>query len=647
MTEMLTALQGQINETPEAGDPHTQWGNQKHTYNGMDIFQAAQQGEVGVVMLLWYNGVNVNTKQTEQPFATALHHAAFNGNEKICEFLLDHGADIEARIPETEVTPLMWACTAGHFSIVKLLIERGADPCAVEAQDYNAAFHAVHTGNTPLLHYLLSGGFGINVHALDKAGHNLVQWAAFKGALGCLRYLHETVGVSLETLDKQGKTALHWAAHAGQFVTTEYLLAQQLHSVEHRESSQSMTPVDAAMANNHIAVANLIKSYIKSGPLNYKTPRTESTFKFLFSSFRNIRFALYGLVFPPLLYFFVVKYVPLIVSVILVPCLFIVPGTLDYLVFRNGRPPVRTVEVRAYQPLATRIQMLSSSGERDMSVLFATMLLQGFLIHGFFTSQVGEATRMWWPLLHACMQYITAVAFFSYLVCLVKRPGSPDTSGLTPEKQAIIKRTPGTYCYESMEMKSLRSVYCPLIGRVVAGFDHFNTMTDTAVGKGNRLWYIMWTGSVGILYTLITLCALRWSIFVIAPAGANFSICRTVGRFFVSGLPGGSEHPGTFISPSIEEILAMQLIVVSGFFALFFVVRFLAQVYLVGLNFTKSEVDNPVCLPRVEQGLSLMILQSGDSCYTSGSFLSNWKNFLIGSERYNSHFVHDPVKGCA
>ena len=645
MTEMLTALQGQINETPEHGDEQTQWGNQKHTYNGMDIYQAAQAGEVGVVMLLWYNGVSVNLKQSEPPYATALHHAAFNGNTKICEFLLDHAAEIDIRIPDTDVTPLMWACTAGHFSVVKLLIERGADPCQVEAQDYNSAFHAVHTGNTPLVHYLLSGNYGIDPHAVDKAGHNMAQWAAFKGALGCLRYLHETVGVSVEGLDKERRTALHWAAHAGQYVTAEYLLSLKLNKLDIRDSD-GQTAAELAAASNHKAVENLINDYVKSGPLNYAAPRSESTLKFLFSSFRNIRFALYGLICMPLAYYVIVKFVPLIVSVLLVPCVFIVPGTLDYLVFRNGRPPVRTIAPRSNSPLATRIQMLSGSGERDMSVLFASMLLQGFLLHSFFGSSVGDTTKNWSPMLYSSMQFLTAVGLFSYVICLIKRPASPDISELSPAKQEEIKRTPGTYSYEAMEMKSLRSSHCPLIGRVVSGYDQFNTMTDTAIGKGNRLWYIMWIGCIGIVLTLITISTVRWSIYVVAPSNANYSICRTIGRFLRTSLPGSSKNPGTFLVPSHEEILGMQLIVVSAVFALFCLARFAAQVYLVGLNFTKAEVDNPICLPIVDKGPSMMVLQNGNSCYTAGSFFSNWKNFVIGSESYNSHFVHDPVKGC-
>lgn len=45
---------------------------------------------------------------------------------KATALLLDHGANIESRTG-TDGTPLVWACMDGNPSVVKLLLDRGAD----------------------------------------------------------------------------------------------------------------------------------------------------------------------------------------------------------------------------------------------------------------------------------------------------------------------------------------------------------------------------------------------------------------------------------------------------------------------------------------------------------------------------------------
>jgi ankyrin repeat protein len=56
----------------------------------------------------------------------ALGHAAHNGRDDAVIWLLDHGADVDGR-PYLDFTPLHFAVQFGHTSIVRLLVERGAD----------------------------------------------------------------------------------------------------------------------------------------------------------------------------------------------------------------------------------------------------------------------------------------------------------------------------------------------------------------------------------------------------------------------------------------------------------------------------------------------------------------------------------------
>lgn len=57
---------------------------------------------------------------------TLLHQAAYCGQVKMTEFLINKGLDINAGSPE-KPTPLYWAVRKGHLDVVELLIAKGAD----------------------------------------------------------------------------------------------------------------------------------------------------------------------------------------------------------------------------------------------------------------------------------------------------------------------------------------------------------------------------------------------------------------------------------------------------------------------------------------------------------------------------------------
>lgn len=77
-----------------------------------------------IVKALIDKGANPNAHREDG--LTALHRAAAMGHNYIVAYLIEAGADLDARIFEHGVTPLHAAVGQGHEEVVKLMIRKGA-----------------------------------------------------------------------------------------------------------------------------------------------------------------------------------------------------------------------------------------------------------------------------------------------------------------------------------------------------------------------------------------------------------------------------------------------------------------------------------------------------------------------------------------
>lgn len=114
--------------------------------------------------LVYYNDrtgleavINAGSDLSSIDLNNELGNAAFFGHWKVCDFLINHGADVNARIDKTHETPLHNALSkAGrpyYFYTVKLLVENGADVNAptLPGIETGAFMRDVRTrGETPL-----------------------------------------------------------------------------------------------------------------------------------------------------------------------------------------------------------------------------------------------------------------------------------------------------------------------------------------------------------------------------------------------------------------------------------------------------------------------------------------------------------------
>jgi ankyrin repeat protein len=107
-----------------------------------DAFVAAgERSDRKTLGLLLADGVAIDCKDSRFG-SSALHCAASMGSKRTVEFLLDHGADINA-LDGNDMTPLMCACSAGKkkgSAVALALIMRGANAVYCREADGMTAF---------------------------------------------------------------------------------------------------------------------------------------------------------------------------------------------------------------------------------------------------------------------------------------------------------------------------------------------------------------------------------------------------------------------------------------------------------------------------------------------------------------------------
>lgn len=172
------------------------------------LHYAARYGLTNVVAyLLDYFDLNtVNCKNKDDK--TALHDAAQFSQYRICELLLNSGADINT-LKRADWTPLMLACTKCNtedsLTTVEVLLSRGA---AVNYQNKDGwtTLHLIsREGDENILKLLLH--YGVNVDIKTKNGRSALHIAALHGHLNVVNILLRS-GLKVNDKDKCGNTAL-------------------------------------------------------------------------------------------------------------------------------------------------------------------------------------------------------------------------------------------------------------------------------------------------------------------------------------------------------------------------------------------------------------------------------------------------------
>jgi ankyrin repeat protein len=102
--------------------------------------------------------------------------AASRGHFEVVKLLLEKGANVNAKQPDDGRTALIWAAETGHSEVIRLLLEKGADVNAKQMRfDFTALMEASMRGDAESVKLLLEKGADVN--AKDYSGNTALGMA--------------------------------------------------------------------------------------------------------------------------------------------------------------------------------------------------------------------------------------------------------------------------------------------------------------------------------------------------------------------------------------------------------------------------------------------------------------------------------------
>ncbi|KAF4308176.1 Palmitoyltransferase akr1 [Botryosphaeria dothidea] len=506
-----------------------------------DLMQLARLGEIGAIQKLFDTGKYDATYRDEQGI-TPLHWAAINNHYALCHFLLNSGADVNARGGDAVATPVLWAAKRCNYYIVALLLSRGADPLLTDDQGFNLLHSATLDGNVYQLVLLLHQDIPVDIP--DAQGHTALMWAAYKGFPAVVEVLVRW-GANVYARDDQGFTALHWALVKGSLGCIQKLI--EYGSDRFAENNEGKTPAITAQDMNSIRQWH--KALSDTGYNPDGTPKY-----FPLQSIIKDRRAFISK------FFFFWPFFMLICTL----------WILSHMVIYVGIP----LALGTSYILQWAAQHLLRWAPSDMKTVHKTPFLSGVFAGTLFWVGVRYITHIlpWTfttnPFNNIFFMIAYSLTTYFYFLTMVTDPGYIPKSSSRAQQKAVIdelleirKFDEANFCVHCMVRRPLRSKHCKRCNRCVAKEDHHCPWVDNCVANNNHRHFVMYISclEVGILL----LVRLVLSYLTILPPPTETPKCNMLDPELCSTL-----HKDTFtiilsIWATLQLIWVTMLLVVQ------------------------------------------------------------------------------------
>lgn len=171
-----------------------------------------------------------------------IHWACSGGHEIIVEYLLNVCCSPVDEADDSGWTPLIIASSAGRDNIVKLLLERKADPNNLTATGHSALHYAASRNRYHIAELLVAANADLNAQDTVSLATPLHR-AASKGNLKIVRLLLENK-CDPNLMDSEGNTPLHMACEEERTEVAELLIQHGASTI--CQNKEEKTPIELA-----------------------------------------------------------------------------------------------------------------------------------------------------------------------------------------------------------------------------------------------------------------------------------------------------------------------------------------------------------------------------------------------------------------
>ena len=224
-TVLLNTLALSNAKTEEIENSRPVYQRQVFYFRNPDLIRYLQGAENGVLFTLkHYLEISKSLKVDdicEETERTALMLSCMNGHQHCVEYLIDMGANVNAKT-YVGMTPILAAAgVATHVKIVQLLLNNGANIEASDHSFFTPLLSTAEKGCLPLVEFLLSRG--ANVQAVSQFGFSSLNYAVANGHLDVAETLikHDA---DVQRKDGDGFTPLMRSTTNGYYHICEMLI---------------------------------------------------------------------------------------------------------------------------------------------------------------------------------------------------------------------------------------------------------------------------------------------------------------------------------------------------------------------------------------------------------------------------------------
>ena len=176
------------------------------------------------------------------------------GLEKISEYLVENGADVNAKDRQNK-TAMIHASESGRLEMVKCLVKNGADVNAKDNLNDTALMAASFNGHLETVKYLVENGAQLNAKRED--GVTELMYASERGHLEMVKYLVEK-GANVNATDIFNRTASTMASERGHLEIVKRLVEKGAEFDVHATYENGMTALMQVSENDHLEMVRYL-----------------------------------------------------------------------------------------------------------------------------------------------------------------------------------------------------------------------------------------------------------------------------------------------------------------------------------------------------------------------------------------------------